>query len=63
LGTSATISIIISGYIERASKRNVGAVFNREFKCRGWKPLPLKFLQLIIKEDRVKDPFEFIELL
>jgi hypothetical protein len=24
-----------SGYIERASTRDVGAVFNREIKCRG----------------------------
>jgi len=40
------------GYIEGASTRNVGAVFNREIKCRGWpatssvesKPLPLKFI-------------------
>jgi oligopeptide/dipeptide ABC transporter ATP-binding protein len=31
------------GYIERASTRNVGAVFNREIKCCGWKPLPPKF--------------------
>jgi len=25
---------------------NVGAVFNREIKCRGWKPHLLKFIQL-----------------
>jgi len=24
-----------SGYTEKASKRKVGAVFNREIKCRG----------------------------
>ncbi len=29
---------------ERASTRKVGAVFNREIKCRGWRPLPLKFV-------------------
>ena len=39
--------IIFSGNVERASKRNVGAACSREFKCCGWKPLPLKFIYII----------------
>jgi hypothetical protein len=33
---------LLSGSLEKASTWDVGAVFNREIKCRGWKPLPLK---------------------
>ena len=44
-GTSrfSRLQIFFTNYKERASTRNVGAVFNREIKCRGCKPLPLKF--------------------
>jgi hypothetical protein len=37
-----------SGYIESASKRDVGAACSREFKCRDGKHLALKYLNLVI---------------
>ena len=39
-----TETIKKSDYISRVSTLNVGAVFNREIKCRGWKPHPVKFM-------------------
>jgi hypothetical protein len=34
-GSAVNPTIFLSGYIERASTRNVGAVFNREIVCCG----------------------------
>jgi hypothetical protein len=38
-----------SGYKERASTRNVGAVFNREIYYRGCKPLPQNFILVVCR--------------
>jgi hypothetical protein len=38
---------ILSGYIERASKGNVGAACSREFKCGGWEAASTKISQMV----------------